>query len=56
MPTGIRELHLHPQGTAKINGKKTGIVETTGCGPATQWTFAFTNVFRGGVARATATT
>ena len=46
--TGITLLQTKLGGTARINGKRRGLLETTGCGTRNRWLFTFKNVYRGG--------
>ena len=48
VPTGIRELTFSLKGTARINGKRRSIAETTGCGPRNQWLFSLTDIYTDG--------
>lgn len=45
--TGIERLQFKLNATARIKGKRTGIVATNDCSGG-KWILAFTNVFRGG--------
>jgi hypothetical protein len=47
--TGIERLQFKLVGTARIKGKRTGIVQTEACPSGGQWRLNFTNVFRDGV-------
>ena len=47
VPTGIQLLEFKLSATAKIKGKKTAIVQTTGCKKG-KWKFGLTNVYRDG--------
>jgi len=47
VPTGILLLDFKLSATAKIKGKKTAIVQTTGCQKG-KWKFGLTNVYRDG--------
>ena len=45
--TGIELLQFKLNGTARIKGKRTSVIQTTACA-GRKWTLSFTNVFRGG--------
>jgi hypothetical protein len=53
--SAIRELRFSLPGTARVNGRSVGAVESTGCPTSKKWTLTFQSVYTHGSATDTAT-